>query len=53
MEKNNHNSVQSANTIANPIKKGWIIAFLGWITMVLGLFLAIVAGQLIKQAGAS
>jgi membrane protease YdiL (CAAX protease family) len=53
MEKNNHNSVQSANTIANPIKKGWIIAFLGWITMVLGLFLAIIAGQLIKQAGAS
>lgn len=29
MEKNNHNSVQSANTIANPIKKGWIIASLG------------------------
>lgn len=53
MEKNNHKSVQSANTMANPIKKGWLIAFLGWATMVLGLFLAIVAGSYVKGAGAS
>lgn len=52
-KKHDHNSVQSANTIANPIKKGWLIAFLGWITMVLGLFLAIVAGTFVKEAGAS
>lgn len=51
-KKNNHNSIQIADTTANPIK-GWLIAFLGWITMVLGLFLAIVAGSFVKEAEAS
>ncbi|MNJ52043.1 CAAX amino terminal protease self- immunity [compost metagenome] len=47
MEKIDNNTMQSSN------KQGWLIASLGWITMVLGLFLAIVIGHFSKQEGLS
>lgn len=47
MENINNSTIRASN------KQGWLIAGLGWITMVLGLFLAIVIGQFSKQEGLS